>query len=161
MPLFRRDTDAASKPPQRSVAPPEPQPARTYVAAGSRFEGTLMGATDVTIDGEVTGTVRVDAEVVVGASGLVEGPIAARVVRVAGRVVGDLRASDRVDVAASGRLEGDIAAPRVLIAEGAIIKGRIDMKGSQEEPVVAVEKGEGQRRGAADSPLPTDEARRP
>ena len=52
------------------------------------------------------------------------------VVRVSGRVTGNVAASDRVEVAASGILEGDIAAPRVVIAEGAFFKGRVEMRGN-------------------------------
>jgi cytoskeletal protein CcmA (bactofilin family) len=156
MPLFRRDPPETTKAPGRSEAPPESR--RTYIAPGSRFEGTLGGATDVVIEGEVSGAVRLGSEVVVGAGGLVEGPIEAKVVRVAGRVVGDLRASERVEVAASGRLEGNVAAPRVLIAEGAFITGRIDMKGSEEEPA-GVAKSDGRPSASGDG-RPADEAGR-
>ena len=60
-----------------------------------------------------------------------EGPVSAPVVRISGRVTGNVAASDRVEVAASGILEGDIAAPRIVIAEGAFFKGRVEMRGDQ------------------------------
>jgi cytoskeletal protein CcmA (bactofilin family) len=40
-----------------------------------------------------------------------------------------------VEVAASGILEGDIAAPRIVIAEGAFFKGRVEMRGERPKPV--------------------------
>jgi cytoskeletal protein CcmA (bactofilin family) len=49
-------------------------------------------------------------------------------VRVAGQVVGNVTGAERVEVNAAGSVEGDIAAPRVVIAEGAFFKGKIDMK---------------------------------
>jgi cytoskeletal protein CcmA (bactofilin family) len=101
----------------------------THVAQGTRLQGEVSGATELLIEGEVVGEVRVDATVVVGAEGLVQGPITAQVVRIGGRVVGNVQASDRIEVAPSGSLEGDVVAPRIVIAEGAFFKGRVEMKG--------------------------------
>lgn len=104
----------------------------THVAAGSRVEGKLTGPTELLIEGEVEGEIRVDSAVMIGTEGVVRGPITAQVVRVGGKVIGDVQASDRVEVAPSGGLEGDIAAPRVVIAEGAFFKGRIDMRSDRD-----------------------------
>jgi cytoskeletal protein CcmA (bactofilin family) len=106
----------------------------TYIAAGTFLQGAVTGATEVLIEGQVQGEVRVDSTVTIGADGVVEGPVAASVVRVSGRVTGNVAASDRVEVAASGILEGDIAAPRVVIAEGAFFKGRVEMRGKPSPP---------------------------
>ncbi len=128
MSIFHRGTTpapAASGPSD----PASPRRQLTHIAAGTFLQGAVTGATEVLIDGQVQGEVRVDATVTVGAGGVLEGPIAAPVVRISGRVTGNVAASDRVEVAASGILEGDIAAPRVVIAEGAFFKGRVEMRG--------------------------------
>jgi cytoskeletal protein CcmA (bactofilin family) len=104
----------------------------THIAPGSRIRGEITGPTELLIEGEVEGEVRVDSVVVVGTEGVVQGPVSAQTVRVSGRVVGNIQASDRVEIAPAGSLEGDIAAPRVVIAEGAFFKGRVEMKGNQE-----------------------------
>lgn len=103
----------------------------TFIASGTRLRGELAGTTDVQIEGEITGSVDVDALVVVGARGSVLGPLHGRVVRVSGQVAGDVTAAERVEVGAAGSVEGDIAAPRVVIAEGAFFKGKIEMKSDQ------------------------------
>lgn len=104
----------------------------THIAPGSRIQGEVTGPTELLIEGEVEGEVRVDSVVVVGAEGVVHGPVTAQTVRVSGKVVGNIQASERVEIAPAGSLEGDIAAPRVVIAEGAFFKGRVEMKGNQE-----------------------------
>src|SRR5579864_4182106 len=100
----------------------------TFIAPGTRIRGELGGTTDVQIEGEIAGNVDVDALVVVGARGSVLGPLHGRAVRVSGQVAGNVTAAERVEVGAAGSVEGDIAAPRVVIAEGAFFKGKIDMK---------------------------------
>jgi cytoskeletal protein CcmA (bactofilin family) len=127
MSIFRREPSpsplvagGSSDPSQRRL---------THVAAGTRLQGELTGATELLVDGEIAGEVRIDAPVTVGPEGLVTGPIAAPLVRIGGRVVGNVAASDRVEVSPSGSLEGNISAPRVVIAEGAFFKGVVDMRG--------------------------------
>jgi cytoskeletal protein CcmA (bactofilin family) len=133
MPIFRRENVSAS--PASSGGSSESSQSQkrrlTHIAPGTRVQGTFTGATELLVEGEISGEVRVDALVMIGGDGVVEGPITAPVVHVGGRVVGDVRASDRVEVAASGVLEGDISAPRVVIAEGAFFKGRVEMTGDK------------------------------
>ena len=131
MPLFRRETPSASHAGAVGASESAPQRRLTLIAAGTRLQGEVSGATEVLVEGEVVGELRVDAAVTVGADGVVEGPISAPVVRVGGRVVGPIQATDRVEVLATGSVEGNISAPRVLIAEGAFFKGRVEMTGDK------------------------------
>lgn len=146
MSLFRREP---AEPPRSAPAAPgraadtSAGPARaqaTHVAPGTRIRGEISGPAELLVDGEVDGEVRVESTVVVGPGGVVRGPVAARVVRVAGKVYGTVQGSERVDVGASGTLEGDIVAPRIVIAEGAFFKGKVEMKGDgarEEDPARA------------------------
>ena len=106
----------------------------THIAPGSRIQGQLTGPTELLVEGEVEGEIRVDATVMIGTEGTVHGPVSAQVVRIGGRVFGNVTASDRIEVAPSGSLEGDVAAPRIVIAEGAFFKGRVEMSGEKEKP---------------------------
>lgn len=103
----------------------------THIAAGTRIQGEVTGPTELLIEGEIEGEIRLQATVTIGAEGAVQGPISAPLVRVGGRVVGNVTASDRVEVAPSGSVEGDISAPRIIIAEGAFFRGRVEMRGEE------------------------------
>jgi cytoskeletal protein CcmA (bactofilin family) len=137
MSIFRREVAAPARP---SVAAPggdvssSPRGRVTQVAPGSRIEGEVTGSTELLIEGEIEGTVRVDAVVVIGAEGVVKGPVSGSVVKVIGRVTGNVRGSDRVEVGPAAILEGDISAPRVVIAEGAFFKGMVEMQGEKSKP---------------------------
>jgi cytoskeletal protein CcmA (bactofilin family) len=146
MPIFRRDNGGATSEPARQPGsggagrphPPgqrgEPRAGSPLIAPGTRVTGRITGASEVWIEGDVDGEVRVDHTVVVGTGGRVLGGVSARTVRVAGRVAGDLRGAERVEVAATGKVEGDISAPRVVIAEGAFFKGSVEMSGDAGRP---------------------------
>jgi cytoskeletal protein CcmA (bactofilin family) len=138
--MFRRQESRTPAAPRTPATPGTPagtagpraaadHPQVTRVAPGTVVRGALGGTTEVAIDGRVEGEVKVEALVVVGPGGEVVGPLSGTSVRIAGRVEGRVQATDRVELVASGSVEGDIAAPRIVIAEGAFFKGRVEMRG--------------------------------
>jgi cytoskeletal protein CcmA (bactofilin family) len=132
MSIFRRENPTSAAPGGSSEPVNASQKRRlTHVAAGTRIRGEVTGPTELLIEGEVEGEIRLDATVTVGVEGTVQGPINAPVVRVGGRVAGNVVASDRVEVSPSGSVEGNISAPRVVIAEGAFFRGSVEMRGEE------------------------------
>jgi len=129
MSIFRRENPSSPAAAGSSETGSSSQRRVTHIAPGTRIRGEITGPTELLIEGEVEGEIRLDAAVTVGAEGAVQGPIMAPVVRVGGRVTGNVAASDRVEVSPSGSVEGDISAPRIVIAEGAFFRGQVEMKG--------------------------------
>lgn len=133
MSIFRRENTPSPASSGGPSEPPSPAQKRrlTHIASGTRIRGEVTGPTELLIEGEIEGEIRLEATVTIGAEGAVQGPVSAPMVRVGGRVMGNVTASDRVEVAPSGSVEGDISAPRVVIAEGAFFKGRVEMRGEE------------------------------
>ena len=115
---------------ERQTSDSKPRTA-TYIAAGSKVTGEITGSAEVLVDGVFQGRLNLESNVVVGREGRVNGEITARAVRVEGKVTGDVRGHERVEVMSSGTLEGDISAARVVIAEGAFFKGKVEMATQQ------------------------------
>jgi len=116
---------------------------------GIRSNGNTMAETpmiflkgDITDDGNVEdngvaieGSIHLPAELItIEESGRVEGHILGRSVMVRGEVIGDVSARECVAVMATGQVRGNIASPRVLIQDGARIRGRIDMSVDEVRP---------------------------
>jgi cytoskeletal protein CcmA (bactofilin family) len=94
-----------------------------------RIRGELTGSEDLTIDGTVEGKIVLkDHDLKVGTNASVSAEIHARSVTVLGRVVGNIKAGDKVEVAAGGTLQGEVHAPRIILADGALFQGGIDME---------------------------------
>ncbi len=137
MSIFRREPEPSPEPsaPVRPARPARPAPAKqksapsgsTNIATGSKVVGEISGAADLLIDGVVEGEIHLESQVVIGTEGRVEGKIHARSVEVAGKVLGNVQGGERVEVLATGSLEGDVLSPRVVIAEGAFFKGKVEM----------------------------------
>ena len=133
MSLFRRDTPdplPAAPPAARRAPQPQGRPgAGSLIAVGTKVTGEVTGSADLTIEGEVEGTLDLSSQVTVAAGGVARGRVTATAVRIAGRVQGDVKGREVVEIATSGSLEGNISAARVVIAEGAFFKGQVEMTG--------------------------------
>jgi len=92
------------------------------------FSGDLSGDEDLEILGQIKGKVELPShQLTVGESGRIEAEVKAKSVLVLGRVAGNVEASERVEIQASGIVEGDVRAPRLLVEEGAVVNGTIEM----------------------------------
>ena len=88
----------------------------------------MTGSEDVYVDGEVEGTVELrDNTLVVGPSGKVRAQVKARSISVSGHLEGKVQASERIEIRKTGSLEGDLVTPRILIEDGAVFRGSIDI----------------------------------
>lgn len=94
-----------------------------------RFKGELSAQEDFILWGRVEGSIQQAQRIFIAAGGTVIGTIHARAVVVDGNVQGDLHGLESVTVTKTGRVIGNIFAPRVVLIEGAVFNGRIDMSG--------------------------------
>lgn len=91
-------------------------------------KGEIGGSEDLTVEGAIEGTIRLPANTInIGTRGRVKADIFGNVILVYGSIVGNLMAGEKVIVFQSGNVVGNIMAPRVLVEDGAKIKGSIDM----------------------------------
>lgn len=91
-------------------------------------KGQIFSREDLTIDGEVEGTVELqEHRLTVGVNGKVSATIKAREICVIGTVNGNVEASDKIDIRKDAKLVGDIRTARIVIEDGAYFKGNIDI----------------------------------
>ena len=126
------DDASVSRPPstrgQRAGGPHTPE-GITRIGSGVVIEGEIKASEDLVIDGKVDGTIELRHHVLtVGPTGRVNVQLSARSVVVLGKVSGSIRASERVSISKTGSLEGAISAPRLVVADGAHVQGRVDVQ---------------------------------
>jgi cytoskeletal protein CcmA (bactofilin family) len=116
-------------PPPSPVAPAAPTPSGATTVIGSRLKivGDVSGDEDLVVNGRLEGKIRVDRKVTVNAGAEVEGDVQAKSVIIGGRVHGQVMATERAELLPTGRVQGNVHAPRIVMAEGAQIQGRVVM----------------------------------
>lgn len=105
------------------------------ISAGLKIKGEITGTSDLTVDGETQGKIRLtNGRVTVGQNGRVTADIDAREIVVNGTVQGNLKASESVRLGVSGHVEGSILTPRIGIDDGARLRGNVEMVKPGETP---------------------------
>ena len=126
--LHQRSQTTSS--PARSEA--DERRATAWIGQGVVVEGRITSSQDLRIDGRVEGTIEVgDHVLMIGARAAVKANLVARSILISGTVIGNVTATDRLDLQATGSVEGDISSPRLVMVDGAVVKGRIDAIGNR------------------------------
>jgi len=101
----------------------------TLIGKSVVIKGQISCSEDLYIDGQVEGVIDPKGHrLTIGPNGRVKANVNACTVVVQGKLEGDIIASDRVDLRQSAIVMGNIATQRISIAEGAYLKGSINIQ---------------------------------
>jgi cytoskeletal protein CcmA (bactofilin family) len=91
-------------------------------------KGQIFAREDLTIDGEVEGTVEChEHRLTIGPNARVQAGLKAREIVIHGSIHGNVDATDKIDIKKEAKLVGDIKTSRIVIEDGAYFKGSIDI----------------------------------
>ncbi len=132
--MWKKDETSANTPTPGTPPDPEPVTRRDASAPSATIgrsitiHGEVTGEEDLLVQGHVEGSIRLrNHSVTIGSEGEVKASITGRVVTVEGKVEGDLKAEEQVILMGSAEVLGDITAPRVVLKDGARLRGGVDM----------------------------------
>ncbi len=122
--------------PAETCEPTRPEPKSnlqrkeaTTIGASIKLKGDLVGEEDLLIQGQVEGTIQLqNNNLTIGDKGRINADVSAKIINVQGELNGDLNGEDKVTIAETGKVHGNIVAPRVVLEDGAVFKGSIDME---------------------------------
>ena len=117
--------------------PGERETALSIVAADLRVEGALTSTGVIRIEGTVIGNVQAERQVLVAKGGIVEGDIHTREAVLGGKVIGSILGQERVELQPSAVIESDITTSRLVVHEGAVLRGYVRMGKQTGTPVAA------------------------
>ena len=101
--------------------------ASTVVTASTIVRGRLSGEEDLDVFGRIQGTVELTGSIHLDAAARIDADVTAKNFVVQGIFVGNAQVSDTIHLTAAARVIGDLSAPRIIIDEGAQIRGLVDM----------------------------------
>ena len=126
----RRESNTSMSNPPRTIES-ESGAVRSGAAALGKnvtVKGQIFAREDLTIDGEVEGTVEChDHRLTIGPNARVLAGLKAREIVIQGSIQGNVEAADKIDIKKEAKLVGDIKTSRIVIEDGAYFKGSIDI----------------------------------
>ena len=93
----------------------------------SSFEGSFATSRDIRIEGKASGTISSAGTVVIAEGASVTATIEAEHLIVSGDLMGEVRCRGRLQVSPTGRLRGKVSTAILVIDEGAVYEGELDM----------------------------------
>ena len=100
---------------------------QTIIGKTVTVKGEILGSEQLVVEGRVEGRIVIDTTVLIRESGLVKADVDANDINIAGGVVGNIAVKDKIEIVSGGYVLGDIRTPRLIINDGASVKGTIDM----------------------------------
>lgn len=104
------------------------------ISKGTRILGDVFCDGDVRIDGEVKGSIRAHAKVIVGNGGFVDGDVECVQAEVQGRVKGSLIVQDLLFLKGNAKMEGDVLTSHLEMEPSVKFNGKCTMKDKVELP---------------------------
>ena len=101
-----------------------------WIGRSVRIEGKVVSEEDLTIDGHVDGAIELGGHSLsIGPAAAIKADLFAKNIMISGAVKGNVKALERIDLRETGSVEGDVTAPRLRMAEGAVVAGKVDVGG--------------------------------
>lgn len=105
-----------------------------FLGAGTNYQGKLHFQGAVRIDGNFHGEVVSDGTLVVGQEAMVEGQVRVGQLVLSGNIQGEVEARNKVVLHKTANMQGNIRTPVLVVEEGAVLEGQLDM-GSKDTAV--------------------------
>ena len=120
----------------------EQAPTEKWLEVDASMTGTLTfkDSVNLQINGRFEGTLDTKGNLLIGDKAQVKATIQGEAITIGGAVTGNITASTRVELLSSARLTGKVSCPRIIIQEGAVLNGTVEMTGGRNEsPWLTVE----------------------
>ncbi|AKU90880.1 bactofilin family protein [Vulgatibacter incomptus] len=102
------------------------------IPRGLRVRGTIEGVGDLVVLGTFEGTIALEGTLQVEEGGRVDAEVRVTRAIVCGSLKGPVVASESIELRAGCTVEGDLRAPRLDIAPGSTVRGRVELGAAQD-----------------------------
>lgn len=133
--------NAETKERERGRAQPDARPPvderrlAAWIGKSLLVQGKIISTEDLTIDGQVEGTIELgNHSLTIGVGAAIRADLVAQTIIISGAVTGNIKASVKVDLRATGSVDGDITSPMLVMADGAVIMGKVEVVGKVNPP---------------------------
>lgn len=97
------------------------------------IRGRLKVDENLNVKGRIDAEISSSKALIIEDSGIVKADVRVQSAKISGVLVGNITAEEKIEIAPTGRVVGDLRAPRIVISDGAAFRGKIDMRGFDEQ----------------------------
>jgi len=120
--------------PEAKQIPADERRMAAWIGKSLFVQGKIVSTEDLTIHGGVEGTIELgNHSLTIGDGASIKADLVAQTINISGTVTGNVMATIKVEVKATASVTGDITAPLLIVADGAVIIGTVDVAGKEEK----------------------------
>jgi cytoskeletal protein CcmA (bactofilin family) len=130
--MWKRDESV--RPSDRSPVSDAPSPQKPEekvvmdLGKSVTIKGELSASEDLTLYGQMEGSITLpDHTLTIGPHADIKAAIAAKAVVIMGAVTGNVTAGEKIEIQNTGSVNGDVVSPRLAIADGGSLRGKVQM----------------------------------
>ena len=102
----------------------KPMDYEVIISQNTAINGNISINGCTRIDGVIDGTLAVDNDLFIGESGNIRATVYAKNATISGQVTGNISCKERLELTSNAKVFGDIKCTTLIIAEGAIFRGK-------------------------------------
>ena len=92
------------------------------------IKGEMSGSEDLTLCGRMEGSIKLpDHQLTISSYADIKAEISAKTVVIMGAITGNVTAREKVEIQATGSVTGDVVSPRLVIADGGCLHGKVQV----------------------------------
>ena len=100
----------------------------TTIGPSLVITGDITSQEDVTIHGHVNGHIRMrEGSLVVAPKAHIDGDVHGTRITIHGTLVGNVTSTERIELTQTADVRGTLTAPAILVQDGALFNGRVEM----------------------------------
>jgi len=99
----------------------------SFLGKSVKVKGNITSEESVIIEGKVTGNITSENSITIGKSGNVNGKLEADFINILGKAKGTINSKIKLKIQNGARFEGDINSNSVIIEEGGVFNGMMNM----------------------------------
>ena len=109
--------------------------AEKWLEVDASMTGTVAfkDPVNLKINGKFDGSLEAKGSLLIGERAQVKATIRGETITIGGTVSGTITALSRVEMLSGARVKGKITSPRIVMSDGAIVDGTLEMSGAQPE----------------------------
>ena len=102
----------------------KPMDYEVIISQNTAINGNIIINGCTRIDGVIDGTLAVDSDLFIGESGNIRATVYAKNATISGQVTGNISCKERLELTSNAKVFGDIKCTTLIIAEGAVFRGK-------------------------------------
>ena len=102
----------------------KPMDYEVIISQNTAINGNISINGCTRIDGVIDGTLAVDSDLFIGESGNIRASVYAKNATISGQVTGNISCKERLELTSNAKVFGDIKCTTLIIAEGAVFRGK-------------------------------------